>query len=150
MGRSDDIDILLVEDNPDDVEFTLRALRKANVALSIVLAEDGVKALEILHHTGARAAHRGAAAPRLVLLDLNLPRLNGVDVLRRMRSDPRTRTIPVVVLTSSREERDLRDAYAAGANSYVVKPDMYPALVALLGDIVRYWLQLNVAPAAMV
>lgn len=150
MGRPDDIDVLLVEDNPDDVEFTLRALRKANVALSIVLAEDGVKALEILHRTGAWAARPGAGAPRLVLMDLNLPKISGIEVLRRMRSDPRTRTIPVVVLTSSREERDLRDAYAAGTNSYVTKPDDYPALVALLGDTVRYWLQLNVSPPAMI
>lgn len=146
MAKPDLIDVLLVEDNPDDAEFTLRALRKANVALAIALAEDGVKALEFLRGTGAWAARAGAPLPRLVLLDLNLPKIGGIEVLRRMRSDPRTRILPAVVFSSSRSQDDLRGAYVAGANSYIVKPDDYPTLVTLLGDVVRYWLQLNATP----
>ena len=147
MAKPDVIDVLIVEDNPDDAEFTLRALRKANVGIAIALAEDGVKALEFLRGTGARAAHAGAPPPRLVLLDLNLPRIGGIEVLRRMRSDPRTRLLPAVVLTASRSERDVREAYTAGANSYIVKPDEYPTLVTVLGDTARYWLQINRAAA---
>jgi len=146
MGFGDDIDVLVVEDNTDDAEFTLRAVRKANAGLVALLADDGVAALEFLFRTGAWAAWRGGSPPRLVLLDLNLPKLGGIEVLRRIRADPRTRTVPVVLLTSSREQRDLQAAYAAGANSYIVKPGDYAELIAVLGDVIRYWLQINVAP----
>lgn len=142
------IDVLLVEDNPDDAEFTLRALRRANVALRIVHAEDGVTALEYLFG-GAGGAPRGPGnLPRVILLDLKLPRVNGLEVLQRIKSDPTTRGLPVVVLTSSRERRDLAESYRRGANSYVVKPVEYAELIAKLGEVTRYWLQLNEMPGA--
>jgi two-component system response regulator len=142
MSDSDGIDVLLVEDNPDDAEFTLRALRKANVTLRVAVAEDGVAALDYLFRTGTHAT-RAPATPRVVLLDLKLPKVDGLEVLRRAKSDPRTRTIPIVVLTSSKERRDVREAYLRGANSYIVKPVEYAELITKLGDLVRYWLQLN-------
>ena len=143
---ADDIDVLLVEDNPDDAEFTLRALRKANVALRIALVEDGVKALEFVFGTGSFAQRAGAPLPRVVLLDLKLPKVDGLEVLRRIKSDGRTRTLPIVVLTSSRERRDIEASYAAGANSYIVKPVEYGELIGTLSALVRYWLQLNERP----
>ena len=146
-AMSGDIDVLLVEDNPDDAEFTLRALRKANLGLNVARAEDGVQALEFIFGTGSYAQRAGAALPRVVLLDLKLPKVDGVEVLRRVKGDARTRVLPVVVLTSSRERRDIDACYAAGANSYVVKPVEYAELIAKLGDLVRYWLQLNEASA---
>jgi two-component system response regulator len=141
-----EVDVLLVEDNPDDAEFTLRALRKANVALRVALAEDGVQALEFIFGTGAQAQRAGAPLPRVVLLDLKLPKVDGLEVLRRIKGDPRTRALPTVMLTSSRERRDIQACYLAGANSYIVKPVEYAELIAKLGDLVRYWLQLNEAP----
>ncbi len=140
------IDVLLVEDNPDDAEFTLRALRKANVALRIALVDDGVSALEFVFRTGAHAERMPPTLPRVVLLDLKVPKVDGLEVLRRIKSDPRTRALPIVVLTSSREQRDIREAYVRGANSYIVKPIEYAELIAKLGDLVRYWLQLNETP----
>jgi CheY-like chemotaxis protein len=141
-----DIDVLLVEDNPDDAEFTLRALRKANVALRVALVEDGVQALEFVFGSGGFAQRAGAALPRVVLLDLKLPKVDGLEVLRRIKGDPRTRALPTVMLTSSRERRDIQACYLAGANSYIVKPVAYAELIAKLGELVRYWLQLNEAP----
>ena len=135
--------VLLVEDNPDDAEFTLRALRQANVALHVAVADDGVTALDFLFCTGAHAARTPGILPRVVLLDLKLPKLDGLEVLRRIKADRRTRNVPVVVLTSSKEPRDIHEAYLRGANSYVVKPVEYAELVTKLGDLVRYWLQLN-------
>jgi two-component system response regulator len=140
---ADDIDVLLVEDNPDDAEFTLRALRRAHVALAVVHLEDGIEALEFVLGTGAHAARVDARLPRLMLLDLNLPRLDGLGVLRRLKADARGRVLPVIVLTSSVDPRDVREAYRLGVNSYIVKPGDYAALVAKLGDLVRYWLQVN-------
>jgi CheY-like chemotaxis protein len=146
MSEGSAIDVLLVEDNPDDAEFTLRALRKANVALRVALVEDGVSALEFVFRTGAHADRTPATLPRVVLLDLKLPKVDGLEVLRRIKADPRTRALPIVVLTSSREQRDIRDAFVHGANSYIVKPIEYAELIAKLGDLVRYWLQLNETP----
>jgi CheY-like chemotaxis protein len=146
MSDGSQIDVLLVEDNPDDAEFTLRALRKANVALQVALVEDGVSALEFVFRTGAHADRLPATLPRVVLLDLKVPKVDGLEVLRRIKSDPRTRTLPIVVLTSSREQRDIHEAYVRGANSYIVKPIEYAELIAKLGDLVRYWLQLNETP----
>ena len=140
---ADDIDVLLVEDNPDDAEFTVRALRRAHVGLVIVHLEDGIQALEFVLGTGAHAARATARLPRLMLLDLNLPRLDGFGVLRRLKADVRGRILPTIVLTSSVEPRDVREAYRLGVNSYIVKPNDYTALVAKLGDLVRYWLQVN-------
>jgi CheY-like chemotaxis protein len=146
MTRHDEIDVLLVEDNPDDAEFTLRALRKTNVALRIAHVTDGVSALEFVFATGAHVNRAGAALPRVVLLDLKLPKIDGLEVLRRIKSDVRRWPMPVVMLTSSTESRDIRECYRAGANSYVVKPVEYPELIAKLGDLVRYWMRLNEAP----
>ena len=141
-----DIDVLLVEDNPDDAEFTLRALRKANLGLRVARVEDGVQALEFVFGTGSHAQRAGAALPRVMLLDLKLPKVDGLEVLRRIKGDARTRLLPVVMLTSSRERRDIDACYLAGANSYIVKPVEYAELIAKLGDLVRYWLQINEAP----
>ena len=139
----DEIDVLLVEDNADDAEFTLRALRRAHVGLVVVHLEDGIQALEFVLGTGAYAARATSRLPRLMLLDLSLPRLDGFGVLRRLKADVRGRTLPIVVLTSSVAPRDVREAYRLGVNSYIVKPDDYASLVAKLGDLVRYWLQVN-------
>jgi two-component system response regulator len=146
-ASADTIDVLLVEDNPDDAEFTLRALRRANVALNVAHVENGVVALEFMFATGSYTARAGATLPRVVLLDLKIPRVDGHEVLRRIKSDPRTRLQPVVVLTSSRERRDIEASYAVGANSYIVKPVDYPDLVSTLGALTRYWLQMNERPA---
>ena len=140
--------MLLVEDNPDDAEFTLRALRKANVALNIVLVDNGVKALDFVFGTGSYAERAGAKLPRVMLLDLKMPKVDGLEVARRIKSDPRTRSLPIVIFTSSREQRDIHESYVLGANSYVVKPIDYAELITKLGDLVRYWLQLNESPAA--
>lgn len=137
------VDVLLVEDNPDDAEFTLRAIRKANVAVAVAHVADGVMALEFIFGAGAWADRCDAPLPRVVLLDLKLPRVDGLEVLRRIKNDPRTRLVPVVVLTSSREETDVRQSYLLGANSYIVKPVEYAELIPKLSDLVRYWLQLN-------
>jgi two-component system, response regulator len=145
-GRSDTVDVLLVEDNPDDAEFTLRALRKANVALNVAHVDNGVVALDFMFATGNYASRAGSALPRVVLLDLKIPRVDGHEVLRRIKGDMRTRLQPVVVLTSSRENRDIEESYAVGANSYIVKPVEYAELINTLGALVRYWLQLNERP----
>ena len=136
------IDVLLVDDNPDDAEFTLRALRRSNPVLQVTVAADGAEALDCVFCTGAYAT-RAPVEPRVVLLDLKLPKVDGIEVLRRIKSDARTRCIPVVVLTSSKEPRDVEEAYRRGANSYIVKPVEYVELVGKLNDLIRYWLQLN-------
>lgn len=146
MSLSDEIGVLLVEDNPDDAEFTLRALRKANVSLNVVLVDNGVKALEFVFGTGAYQERSGNKLPRVMLLDLKLPKIDGLEVLRRIKGDPRTRMLPIVILTSSREQRDIEESYRLGANSYIVKPVDYPEVIAKLGELVRYWLQLNEPP----
>ena len=145
-AASDVVDVLLVEDNPDDAEFTLRALRKANVALNVAHVDNGVVALDFMFATGNYASRAGSALPRVVLLDLKIPRVDGHEVLRRIKGDMRTRLQPVVVLTSSRENRDIEESYAVGANSYIVKPVEYAELINTLGALVRYWLQLNERP----
>ena len=134
--------MLLVDDNPDDAEFTLRALRRADPSLQVTTAEDGVQALDFMFCTGAYEG-RDPVTPRVVLLDLKLPRIDGLEVLRRIKGDARTRNVPVVMLTSSKERRDIHEAYVRGANSYIVKPVEYVELVAKLQDLIRYWLELN-------
>ena len=146
MSLSDEIGVLLVEDNPDDAEFTLRALRKANVSLNVVLVDNGVKALEFVFGSGAYQERSGNRLPRVMLLDLKLPKIDGLEVLRRIKSDARTRMLPIVILTSSREQRDIEESYRLGANSYIVKPVDYSEVIAKLGELVRYWLQLNEPP----
>ncbi|HEX9800495.1 MAG TPA: response regulator [Thermoanaerobaculia bacterium] len=138
--------ILLVEDNPDDEALTLRALRKHNLGNEVVVARDGAEALDYLFATGPHAGRDASATPQLVLLDLKLPKLDGLEVLRRVRSDERTRLLPVVVLTSSREERDLIDSYRLGANSYVRKPVDFNEFVEAARQLGLYWLLLNEPP----
>lgn len=137
--------ILLVDDNEDDVALTLRALEKNNICNKVVVARDGVEALEFLHCEGAHAGRDPADLPQVVLLDLNMPRLGGLEVLQRIRADERTQTIPVVILTSSREERDLVQSYKGGANSYIQKPVDFPQFTEAVRHLGLYWLVLNVA-----
>ena len=136
-------DVLVVEDNPDDVELTLRALRRMNLTNPVRVARDGVEALELLLGDGTSRP----PLPRVVLLDLKLPRVGGLEVLARLREEERTRTLPVVVLTSSREEPDVKKAYALGVNSYVVKPVEFEKFVDAVGKVGQYWLLLNLPPA---
>ena len=138
--------ILLVEDNPDDEELTLRALRKSNIVNEVFVARDGQEAIDFLFATGKHAGREPRAMPAVVLLDLKLPKLNGIDVLHRMRSDPRTKLVPVVVLTSSSEDEDMMRSYESGANSYVRKPVEFPAFAAAVTQLGIYWMLLNQGP----
>ena len=140
--------ILLVEDNPDDVTLTLRALKKNNIGNDVVVARDGVEALEYLFGTG-RHSGRDPSLPQVVLLDLKLPKLDGLEVLRRLRADERTRLLPVVILTSSDEERDIASGYGLGANSYVRKPVDFSAFTKAVNRLGLYWLVLNQSPPAL-
>jgi two-component system, response regulator len=138
--------ILLVEDNPDDVKLTLRAFKKCNIANKVVVAGDGVEALDYLFGTGVYAGRDLSDRPAVVLLDLKLPKIDGLEVMRQMRADRRTRRLPVVVLTSSKEEQDVVSSYDLGANSYIRKPvdfDQFSEAVRQLG---LYWLLLNEPP----
>ncbi len=136
--------MLLVEDNADDRDLTLRAFTKHNFGNTVELAEDGQQALDYLFGEGPDGSPR--PLPELVLLDLNLPRVNGLEVLRRIRASERTRTLPVVVLTSSAEEQDLVQSYALGANSYVRKPVSFTEFMSASHQLGMYWLVLNRAP----
>lgn len=138
--------ILLVEDNPDDVELTVRALAKSHVANSLDLASDGVEALEYLAGTGKFAGRDPNQLPQVILLDLKMPRMDGLEVLRRIRADEKTRLLPVVVLTTSSEERDRVESYKLGANSYIRKPVDFVQFAESVRQLGLYWLVLNEAP----
>jgi two-component system response regulator len=140
------VEILLVEDNPDDVELTLHALRKENLANSILVARDGEEALEFLFCNGNHADRSLERPPKLILLDLKLPKVDGMEVLKRLKADDRTKTIPVVVLTSSKEERDLASSYNLGANSYIQKPVDFDRFREIVKTVGLYWLLINQAP----
>lgn len=140
------VDILLVEDNQTDAELTMRALRKAHLANRLVWVKDGQEALDFLYSEGPYGGEP-PRRPKLVLLDLKTPRLNGIDVLRRLKQDPERRTIPVVMLTSSNEERDIIDSYALGVNSYLVKPVDFVKLGEQVVNAGLYWLLANRLPA---
>lgn len=138
--------ILLVEDNPDDRLLTVRALKRHNIANTIVEAKDGEEALDYLHGTGAHAGRDPKEQPQVVLLDLKLPKVDGLEVLQRMRAHPSTRRTPVVVLTSSNEQRDLIASYDLGANSYVRKPVDFEEFIEAARQLGMYWLLLNEVP----
>ncbi len=138
--------ILLVEDNPDDVQLTLRALKKGNIMNEVVVAPDGVEALDYLFGTGKYSGRDTKVLPQLVLLDLKMPRMDGLEVLQRIRWDERTRLQPVVVLTTSSEEKDRVESYKLGANSYIRKPVDFNQFVEAVRQLGLYWLVLNEAP----
>jgi CheY-like chemotaxis protein len=138
--------ILLVEDNSDDVELTRRAIKKNNILNELVVARDGVEALDLLFGRGAESGGDHGNIPTLVLLDLNLPRIDGFEVLRRMRGDDRTRYVPVVILTSSKEENDIVNGYRLGCNSYIRKPVDFEQFICAVQQLGMYWLLLNEPP----
>ncbi|MFQ5923638.1 MAG: response regulator [Anaerolineales bacterium] len=140
------VEILLVEDNPDDVELTLHALRKNNLSNKIEVVRDGAEALEFVFATGAYSERRSEDGPKVVLLDLKLPKVDGLEVLKRIKSDPRTKAFPVVVLTSSREERDIVESYELGVNSYIQKPVDFKQFSEAVRQLGLYWLLLNDPP----
>ena len=149
MSNTNAYDILIVEDNPLDLEMTLRGLRKAKVANRIEVARDGAEALEILFREGPHAQRHPSDRPHLVLLDLKLPKVDGLEVLARLKADPATRGIPVVMLTSSSEQRDLVESYQLGVNSYIVKPVNFEKFVEAMVALGSYWLLLNQAPGPL-
>ena len=140
------IEILLVEDNPNDVELTLRALKTKNLANSVHVAKDGAEALDYIFAEGEYAGRDISSTPKVILLDLKLPKVDGLEVLRKVKSDDRTKKIPVVVLTSSREEQDRVESYKLGVNSYIVKPVEFDKFVESVTELGLYWLLLNEPP----
>ncbi len=140
------MEILLVEDNPADVELTLRALKKHHLTNQVQVVSDGAQALDYLFGTGAFAGQKHPVQPKVVFLDLKLPKIDGREVLRRLKADERTRMIPVVVLTSSKEECDIVESYKLGVNSYVVKPLDFDKFVDAVSELGLYWVLLNQAP----
>jgi two-component system response regulator len=143
------MDILLIEDNPEDVEITLRAFQKHRIAGKVHVVRDGEEALECLFCTGRYAERSPCANTRLILLDLKLPKVDGLEILQKCKSDARTKHIPVVVLTSSREEQDLEKSYDYGVNSYVVKPVDFPQFTDAVRQLGLYWMMLNQLPAEL-
>lgn len=135
--------ILLVEDNPDDEALTLRAFNKNRIANQVVVARDGVEALDFLFGTGSHAGRDTSVMPAVVLLDLKLPRIDGLEVLRRIRAEESTRLLPVVILTTSKEQQDILEAYSLGANSYIRKPVDFERFIYAVGQMGLYWLALN-------
>ena len=138
--------ILLVEDNPDDELLTRRALKKNNIGNELIVARDGVEALDYLFGTGAHEGRDLSELPQVMLLDLKLPKIDGLGVLRRVRADERTRLLPVVILTSSKEQQDLVDGYGCGANSYIRKPVDFAQFIEAVRQLGLYWLVLNETP----
>jgi CheY-like chemotaxis protein len=145
MGNEEKV-ILLVEDNADDEALTKRAFKKNNVMNQLVVARDGVEALDYLFGTGAQAGRDLSVMPTVILLDLKLPKVDGLEVLRRLRADARTKFLPVVVLTSSKEEQDLAQSYSLGVNSYIRKPVEFEQFIEAVRQLGLYWLVLNEAP----
>jgi CheY-like chemotaxis protein len=146
MNELNEIEILIVEDSEDDLDMTLRSLRRANLANRIQIARDGVEALEFIFCEGAHANRKIENGPKVILLDLKLPRIDGMEVLKRIKTDPRTQMIPVVILTSSKEQKDVVESYQLGVNSYIVKPVNFESFAAAVVELGMYWLLLNQHP----
>jgi two-component system, response regulator len=146
MDATKAMDILLVEDNPQDAELTIRSLKKQNLANRLTTVEDGAEALDFVFCRGKYASRNLEHSPKVILLDLKLPKMSGLEVLRALKEDERTRSIPVVIVTSSREDPDIKAAYALGANSYVVKPVDFDAFMDAVSTLGLYWLLVNQAP----
>ena len=146
MSNNTEVQILMVEDSPRDAEMTLRTLRKRNLANHVVHVKDGEEALDWLFGRGAHAVRDATHQPKVVLLDLKLPKVDGLAVLRAIRADERTRLLPVVVMTSSQEQRDLIESYKLGVNSYVVKPVDFDAFSAAVAELGHYWMLVNKQP----
>ena len=141
-----EVEILLVEDNPNDVELTLRALKRNNLANLVHVVRDGEEALDYIYARGAYARRKGKIVPRVIFLDLKLPKVNGIEVLKQLKADEDKRSIPVVVVTSSQEEPDVKECYKLGANSYIVKPVDFEKFVNAIAEVGLYWLILNKPP----
>ena len=138
-----EVEILLVEDNPHEAELTIRSLKKNNLANKLKLIDDGADAIDFIFLRGAYAGATASFSPKLVLLDLKLPRVDGLEILRQMKADDRTKGIPVVILTSSKEERDIIESYKLGVNSYIVKPVNFESFSKSVAELGMYWLLLN-------
>ena len=146
MSSYQEMEILLVEDNSKDAEMTRRALRKHNLSNRVHWVKDGEEALDYVFCRGAYAEREPLRPPRLILLDIKMPKVDGIEVLRQIKTDARTRTVPVVVMTSSNEERDVMESYRLGANSYIVKPVEFPAFLDVVAKIGLYWVLTNRVP----
>lgn len=146
MNETNEIEILLVEDSQDDLDMALRALRKANLTNRIHITRDGAEALEFIFCQGAFAGRKFENPPKVILLDLKLPKIDGMEVLKRIKSDARTKMIPVVILTSSKEQKDVIESYNLGVNSYIVKPVNFEQFAAAVQELGMYWLLHNQPP----
>jgi two-component system response regulator len=146
MSENNVVEILIVEDTPEDLELALRALRKANLTNRIQIARDGAEAVEFIFGEGAHLGRQLENGPKVILLDLKLPKIDGMEVLRRIKADSRTKSIPVVVLTSSKEQKDVIESYQLGVNSYIVKPVNFEGFAKAVQDLGMYWLLLNQPP----
>ena len=146
MDESHSVEVLMVEDSEEDLQLALRAFKKANLLNRVHVARDGEEALDFLFCQNSRGNRRIEDTPRVILLDLKLPKVNGLEVLRRIKNDPRTKLIPVVVLTSSKEHRDVLASYELGANSYIVKPVAFDGFAKAMQELGMYWMLLNNPP----
>ena len=146
QNEKKEVEILLVEDNATDAELTMRALKKHNLANNLIWVKDGAEALDFIFATGSYAERKVNEIPKVILLDLRLPKVDGLEVLRKVKSDDRTKMIPVVVLTSSQEEKDIIETYKLGVNSYISKPVEFESFVKTVSDLGFYWVLMNKSP----